>query len=425
MTPHHSSPVKPVELLSPLRFDVCAKYIYAKHRNTKSRFPRELYSHHLKVWNNHREYNNPNKQNLEAFVLEFDKILNSIKERGFDDSVSYIPVHNGSLLNGAHRIAASLLYDKAVFCKEAPLVEGQLDCSYYFFKNRECNESGGLKQNFADAMALQYVKLKKNTFIVTLFPSAFGHDDSVERILKRFGSIVYDKKIRLSGFGPFNYIRTLYDGEDWLGSWDNMFVGAQIKMKGCFKFPNETRIYLVQTEGKEDLVEAKRLIRQLYNIGKDSVHINDTHEETLRIASAVFNDNSVDFLNKNTPIYLRNFERFFNDYSKWLERESLDKDKFCIDASAVLSSYGLRDCRDLDFLYLGDFIETNNDDYSCHNHETKYYPMHKDDIIISPANHFYFKGLKFASPSVVRSMKQIRCEEKDLKDIQMLNKVLM
>ena len=129
-------------------------------------------------------------------------------------------------------------------------------------------------------------------------------------------------------------------------------------------------------------------------------------------------------MNKSSPRYLSNFEKYFSDYSNWLKEKDLDGDHFCIDASAVLSSYGLRDCRDLDFLYLGDFIETGTEEFSCHNHETKFYPVDKDEVIVNPDNHFYYKGLKFASPRVIKSMKQIRCEQKDLLDIQMLNSVL-
>jgi hypothetical protein len=107
-----------------------------------------------------------------------------------------------------------------------------------------------------------------------------------------------------------------------------------------------------------------------------------------------------------------------------LSANSFDKDDFCVDASAVLSVYGLRDCRDVDFLYLKDFIETGTEDYSCHNHEAKYYPIHKDEIVVNPLNHFYYKGVKFASPLIIKTMKQIRCEEKDMKDVQLLNNVL-
>lgn len=413
----------PLDLLSPLRFDLCAKYFYAKYRRASSDFPLELYAHHLKVWNNYSEYNNPNKQDLESFVTEFNKILISIEEEGFNPDISYLPTLEGQLLNGAHRTAASILYQKPVYCKESPIAEGQLDCSHAFLRDRHVNVPAGLQREYADTMALQYAKLKKNTFVVTLFPSAFGHEGSVERVLRNYSTIVYTSAIQLSDYGPFNYIRMLYEGEAWLGAWQNSFVGAQIKMKECFKFPQPTRIYLIETEDPSALVEAKRLIRQLYNIGNDSVHINDTHEETLRIATSVFNANSVNFLNNCNPRYFNNFHTYFTMLKKWAATNQVETDKLCVDASAVLSVYGLRECRDVDFLYLGDHIETNTHDFSCHNGETKYYPMHKDEVIVNPGHHFYYQGIKFATPEVIKTMKQVRCEEKDLKDIQLINTI--
>ena len=103
-----------IDLLSPLRFDVCAKYLYAKYYNTKSIFPLELYSHHLKVWNNYSEYNNPNKQDLESFVRVFHEIVDSIGSEGFDIKKSYVPILNGKMINGAHRVAASILHNKKI-----------------------------------------------------------------------------------------------------------------------------------------------------------------------------------------------------------------------------------------------------------------------------------------------------------------------
>ena len=413
----------PLELLSPLRFDLCAKYFYGKYRKTHSTFPLELYAHHLKVWNNYSEYNNPAKQDLDSFVAAFHKILDSIEEGGFNTDISYLPTLGGRLLNGAHRTAASLLHNKTVYCKESPITEGQLDCGYAFLRDRRVNVPGGLGRPYADAMALQYAKLKKNTFIVTLFPSAFGQEGPVERILQNHCSVVYNSAIHLTGYGPFNYIRMLYEGEEWLGTWHNSFIGAQIKMKECFKFQQPTRVYLVETDDAHGLVEAKRLIRQIYNIGNDSVHINDTHEETLRIATSVFNQNSVKFLNECAPKYFNNFETYFGQLQHWCKNNAVETDDLCVDASAVLSVYGLRDCRDVDFLYLEDHIETGTHDFSCHNGEPKYYPMHKDEVIVNPTHHFFYQGIKFATPEVIGMMKKIRCEEKDLKDIQLLNTI--
>jgi len=155
------------------------------------------------------------------------------------------------------------------------------------------------------------------------------------------------------------------------------------------------------------------------NVGKHSVHINDTQEETWKIVSSVFNGNSIHFLNNaNILKSLPNFEKYFNLYKKSILNRK-DFHDFCVDASAVLSSYGLRDCRDLDFLH-----NNNQPDIAtginCHNKEEVYYKQGRHEIIHNPRNHFYYCGIKFASLNIVKEMKLFRAEEKDLYDCELM-----
>ena len=100
-----------------------------------------------------------------------------------------------------------------------------------------------------------------------------------------------------------------------------------------------------------------------------------------------------------------------------------DRYDFCIDSSAVLSAYGLRDCRDLDFLHVNN-IESLSPDIECHNHESHYYRVDKNDIIYNPTLHFYLHGIKFTNLQVVKDMKVFRNEEKDKRDVKLINGVI-
>ena len=48
-------------------------------------------------------------------------------------------------------------------------------------------------------------------------------------------------------------------------------------------------------------MKIKDKIREVFNVGKHSVHITDTKEEAIRTARVVFNDNSIHFLNYAKP----------------------------------------------------------------------------------------------------------------------------
>lgn len=416
---------EPLELLTPLRFDISAKHYYAKHRNIKSNFPLDLYKHHIDVWNGFSEYDNPNKQDQAGFINEFNSIIDSIGTNGFNNEESLIPVSEKfkSPLNGAHRIAASILHKKKVACYNAPEESGQLNCSYYFFNSRKEHVLAGLDGDYADFMALNYAKLKKNTFMVTLFPAAMSRFQEARNIIFNSTKVVYEKAVKLEGWGPFNFIKTLYDGEEWAGNWKVGFQGLVSKVNQCYTPHGSTYIFLVEIDEAQNLRAIKEQVRSLYNVGNHSIHINDYHKETVRIASAVFNKNSIHFLNNTEPKYLNNFEIYFKKYRQWVSNSDEDTDNFCIDSSAVLSAYGLRDCRDLDFLYSGQHIDSEIYKIDCHNEELKYYLHDKDDIIFNPQNHFYHVGLKFANLDVIKKMKQNRSESKDLIDIELINRI--
>mgnify|MGYP003137343877 CR=1 FL=1 len=244
-----------IDLLTPLRFDISAKHYYAKYKNIDSDYPLRLYKHHLEVWNNFSEFGNPDKQNADAFVQQFHSIIASIESDGFDEKESTIPVSKKILtpLNGAHRIGSCILYDKKVACHKAPEEEGQLNCSYYFFNSRDEHVVGGLNEDFADTMALNYAKLKKNTFIITLFPTAIQRLSEARDIIINGVDVVYEKPVSFTEWGPFNFVQTLYHGEEWAGNWSVGFQGLVSKTQQCYNPLNYTYVFLVQTDNPENL----------------------------------------------------------------------------------------------------------------------------------------------------------------------------
>tara|TARA_R110000751_G_scaffold186646_2_gene292975 strand:- start:641 stop:1294 length:654 start_codon:yes stop_codon:yes gene_type:complete len=217
-------------------------------------------------------------------------------------------------------------------------------------------------------------------------------------------------------------VHNLYHNEAWIGSKIAGYPGVNEKAALCFSKGNDIYVTLVEEDNIDNMVRLKDEIRSMCNVGKHSVHINDTQEETWRIASSIYNENSVHYLNNKKIADTPNFDLYIEKYYAII-RDRDDKHDFCVDSSAVLSSFGLRDCRDLDFLHLKDIppISYNVD---CHNKEATHYKEKKDDIIYNPEFHFYFFGIKFASIGIVRDMKTERNEEKDKVDVRLMELVL-
>jgi hypothetical protein len=418
--------VYPKLLLNCNRFDLMAKYVYAKFQEfgIDSDWGLRLYGEHIRAFNNFQEPGSAEKTGKDEFIAVFHDILDSIKNGGFDEDTSIVPVTDENLiLDGSHRTVACLLYDKEVACLFVdinPLVDrAVLEYNYAYFRQK------GLASPCADAMALEYCTLKSNTYVATIFPSAVGKDEQIKRIIQEHSEIIYEKSVHLLNEGPINLIKQIYGNEDWLGNWSDNFIGARAKAAECFRYNGLARVFVIESDNLGKVIEAKAKIRNLFNIGKHSVHINDMHEETIRIAQMMLNDNSIHFLNYARPKNYGKFYQLLENYQGWLTEKNLDQECFCIDSSAVMAAYGIRKPGDLDFLYHGsDQIISGLPDIESNNDKQLYHAKPVDDIIYNPENHFYYNGLKFATLDIVKNMKQNKGELKDLEDINKIDKFL-
>ncbi len=413
--------LSPINLLNCQRFDLTAKYIYIKFRelNLDSDWGCKLYCEHIRVFNNFYEGDNSGKIGKESFLSTFNELIDSIRQDGFKKDISIIPVgKNNLIIDGSHRLAACLYNRKKITSLVLDNINPNI-YDYSFFINR------GLEEKWTDAMAFEYCQLKTNIYIAVIFPSAIGKDKEIQEVLKKYSNIVYKKNINLNQLGSVNFIKQIYSNESWLGNWENNFAGAFYKAKECFKYQYPLRLFLLESENLENIVIAKNEIRNLFGIGNHSIHINDTHEETIKLSQILLNNNSIHFLNHSTPKKYQKFEELLISYKKWLNEQEVDQNSFCIDGSSIMAAYGIRDCRDLDFIHCGyDDINSENIYISSHNSEIHNYCKSKDDIIYNPENHFYFNGLKFISLKLLRQMKYNRGEYKDFQDIKLIDDFL-
>lgn len=403
----------PLSLLTHLRFDINAKVFYAKHKSLNSEFPKNLYLEHIRVWNGFFE-SYPIKNNPEDFINTFNSTLESIIRFGFKSpEKNYIPLKDGSPYNGAHRVAAGIVSNNEIYGKE-DTSNGQHVCDYNFFKQK------GLSEEYLDEMALEYVRNKKNTYTISIFSSDKKNLTPSIETIKKYSNIVYSKEIEFTELGKHNYIVELYRFEKWVGDHSSDYGGAKHKMSNCFRNSNKIQLFVVECDNIDKLLLCKKEIRDYYREENHSVHINDTQEETWRITSTLLNKNSLWVINHiKQPNYL-NFISLFSEYREFIKNK--DNSKFCITSSAILSLFSIRECNDIDFITTDvEYVDIKGDNISSHENQLKYYPYHKDDIIINPNLHFYFMGYKFTTIDVLSEMKKIRGEQKDIRDIILIN----
>jgi len=245
----------------------------------------------------------------------------------------------------------------------------------------------------------------------------------VIQLLNNYGSLVYGKKIPWNNNGPLNFVRQLYLGEEWGLDWPQNFAGFAQKAKLCYTSTAPMIAFLFVPNEGVNPVSLKEEIRSLFGCGKHSCHINDTHEETMRIARVYFNNNSLHHVNNAKYVYWHRFQPQFEYYKNFIKENNLDPEKYCVTASSVLSLYGLREGQDLDYLH--DWGEIGgHDDIHSHNNEIEKYTTTRDDILYNPKNHFWHDGVKVASLGVIRDLKEKRNEPKDVQDIQLVGSIM-
>jgi len=417
--------VYPRDLLTPKRFDFAAKHIYARLRekNVKSDWGRFVYAFHLSLWNGFFE-DSPRKVCEADFLESFHGLINDTRQTPEKGLRSIIPLaSNGAPLNGAHRIIAALLHGKQVACVRTETPSTEVDYDQRFFETRAASAENLHASDVLDAMALEFCRILSNIAIAIRFPSTKGHDDEVERILSEHAVIFYRKTVTLENDGPVHLMRTLYEKEPWLGTPETDFDGARSKADLCFNRPGPARFFLLAFKDHAELRRAKERVRELFRVEKHSMHITDTRDEALRVAKLAFSNASIQFVNSRSTMGMPVFNRILSIYRSALALVG-DPDDFCVDGSAVLAAYGIRDCADFDYISHEDqrLEISSKAPISSHNEYGEYYEESTlDDIIYRHCNHFYLEGMKFASLAKVRNWKQARGEPKDYNDVALID----
>lgn len=368
-----------MELITSNRFDLMAKYLYIKNYDNKykTEFYKDLYIEHFKTFNNLYEYPdkfssyNVEKKNKDDFINEFNKLIESIKNNGFNSEYP-IPVGNNNvIINGAHRLITSYYYNKKPSIKLIKNEKGNVDYNYSFFIDRK----GGnpkLEKIYADTMALEYIKHNKNIRAMIIYPNVFRMNKlrNLINIINDYGYIYYSKMVNLNNNGINNLVKELYRGEEWIGGLFPMGYSPGGKAIRCISNNNEpTILLLIDMKNIDNCIELKNKCRELYNIGKHSLHISDYTEDTYRIGCSLLNENSIHFLNNGTnDISNKTKELLIKIFMNY------DKEKICVNKNITNQLYKNEINLDKDN---NDIIDNN------------------DEIIYNPNNYFYFNAYKF------------------------------
>ncbi|TLS69318.1 hypothetical protein [Photobacterium damselae] len=407
------------DLLTWNRFDLAFKLIYLDTVNKHPKLANEIYKYDIKAQTlgTFKELGNEdNKNRFEHYIEQFNYTYNEIKDNGFLKEKTLIPLSiDGTIINGAHRVASAIHLDKPVSCIVTE--QSTMVANYEYFIDR------GIPIKYLDNAAKKFIEYSNNNiYMAFLWPSGKGDKKEVENI---FSNIVYKKTITLTPKGSFNLLYELYNHMDWIGTKKNGFSGIKQKLVECFPSFESFQVILFQSESLEKVQELKKKVRDIHNIGYSSIHITDTKEEAIKISDFIFNDNGLHFINNaetNKYIQLKNK---LDEFKCFLNKNNIETKDVVIDGSTTLSLYGLRDNIDIDFLTLDNSkIIFPNIEFDTHDSELQYHRKSKEELIYDDSNYYIYNGLKFISFSQLYTMKSNRNEEKDINDCLMMKSLL-
>jgi len=395
------------KLLTHNRFDIAFKIFYLNYKDKCPELSEELYKMHIYAITNgsFKEFGNLDKDSFKSFINEFNRVFDSLKKNQFDTTISLIPLtkEGGILLNGAHRTAAAI--NLGIKVPTIKIEHKNPNYNLNFFKTR------GLS-NFNIELALfEYLKYKKNTFIACIWPVA---QKKRNQILQSIGekNILYTKNVNFSPQGAQNLISILYEGHSWLGSIEEGYKGAISKYAKTFTASGEVSFIFFEENNLNDVLNLKSAIRSELKLGKHSIHINDTHNESIDLSKYILNENSIYFLNNFKPLNIKSKYSLLKKYRKKILSMGYNHEDFVIVGSYPLNIFGIIESNDLDYLSKDNII-LDEDEIGSHNKIVDYYQKSVNDLIYNPQNFFYYKGLKFLSLNRVMNFKEKRGELKD------------
>ncbi len=407
------------QLMSPLRFDLMAKYKYVEFREKgyDMHFARALYLRHIEAFSggSFREPGSDTKTSAEAYLSEFDALIDSIRTNGYEASSSPIPMNERRVIgDGAHRVAAC-----AYFGLDVPVVTEEFDgCyNYRFFQDMYLSEAD------ADYIATAYLEDSgKDAHVLCLWPSAFKYPDKLEqaRTLIDRDRLVYKKTVPLTYNGMKNFMIQTYADFEWAGTPEDHFKGIYGKLDPCYAEGFPVEAYLLQCSD-EEIVELKSKIRDVIGISNHSCHSSDSRSDALLMAHLLFNENSVRMLNgmdvSSCSELLSNVLRFRDA----VRNSGADPYSVIIDSSSVMGVYGIRKTEDLDYISLD-----NRQIAGFDNHEDylSYYGISRTDLLFDPAYFGYLFDVKMISLDLLKQMKTSRGEKKDQEDVLLINNYL-
>lgn len=394
------------------RFDLGFKLIGIRSiSGERSAFADRCYEAHISAFSlgDMSEPGNEAKAGIDRFRDDFAEMHESLRAGGFDPARSLVPLaSDGSLLNAGHRAGCAIDLGVPVVGVETELEPRQFD--FRFFERR------GMPADQLDAAAIRMVEAMPDAAVALLWPAARGRDREVERLI---GPLVYRRAVTLTPAGGHVLLSRVYAGEPWLGRPEDDFPGIRNKLIPCFGAGGPLRVLVFDAPADRDRVQIKEQVRELFGVGKHSIHITDTHGEAVELAHLNFSPSARHFLDHGRPMAFSETRAGLNTLRGYMATSRLSPRDFAVDSGMVMGLYGLRPPGDIDVVAPSELT-----DGPVERHDTPHHSAAPSEILQDPDLHFRFAGISFVSLAEVAALKRRRLAGRDREDLLLISSLM-
>lgn len=395
--------IAPKELVNSNRLDIVIRYLYVRdicsgiineyHRKMYARFILSVNGAEEPVGmgNFHDQFTDyGEKIGIDAFIESFDGLLESLKNEGFYEE-NAIPLNrNGEMLNGSHRVAASLALEKDIWVKYYDSVSSQ------DFWNLERLKRVGFSVEDQITILRGFTDLYENCGILVMM-------SEIE------GTWHYVKQFLLQGFHEVGSVTV--DFLDDYVAWQNILSEYGY---GKEKFSNQNWMYKpfrfqLVIYSDEDSVDFKdlfevpvqrlELLNKVMDFKENAVILaTDKHEyEHLRRLFLSVNNFRVNGMRLRN-VCGRRFENRLNKLRNFLIDNSIPIEKVCLTDEAVMEIFGLRQAKTIGVFFASDISVKNLKLPEGFDFDGKY----GQSFWLIDDYHFLYHGFLVLSPQIVK-----------------------
>lgn len=406
----------PALLLSLNRLDILARLNFLQMEDIDFPFAEEVYFETIRAQSDgtFKDPHDSTRTSFQAYVTSFRKLSQSLTT-GFSNTGPFVPLaRDGSILNGAHRVAVALFKGIRVITIQTELEPLNADWDYL--------QARGVSDGHLQHLLYLFSAHAPHVYMAIFWPIAEKLGIGPEMLKKEVNTVCLRGNLQMVK----NIAFEAYKEMSWIGSPSNNFQGLEAKLgisAGRLFEEQPVSVSIFQErEGLDEVRRVKATLRSHDGGSTRAVHITDNGTETKYLAGLLFRGSGQHFLKLGNPFRFATRGDLSAVRRKALE-EGIEPNSFAIDGSAILGLYGLREPRDFDFLTLDEEV-ANRLGGDIRTEQLLHHEEPARRLIRSPRFHFELDELRIISLEQVARMKGNRQEIKDLDDLKLLKPIL-